>query len=76
MSNTDYPCDGHECYDRGNYHVSCPSCPLHHSMSVIKEAERLGVKPKGLQDYLNDDPSLTEKKTYEEMKKGLFCETD
>lgn len=42
---------------------------------VIDEAKKLGVKPKGLQDYLNDDPSLTEKKTYDEMK-GLFCETD
>ena len=25
------------------------------------------IKPKGLQDYLNDDPSLTEKITYEEF---------
>lgn len=25
------------------------------------------IKPKGLQDYLNDDPSLTEKVTYEEF---------
>lgn len=21
-----YPCYGHDCYDRGNYHRSCPSC--------------------------------------------------
>lgn len=42
---------------------------------VIDKAKKLGIKPKGLQDYLNDDPSLTEKKTYDEMK-GLFCETD
>ena len=25
------------------------------------------IKPKGLQDYLNEDPSLTEKITYEEF---------
>lgn len=24
-----YPCYGHECYDRGNYHVSCVERPLH-----------------------------------------------
>lgn len=27
--NDDYPCNGHECYDKGNYHASCTTCPLH-----------------------------------------------
>ena len=25
--NDDYPCRDHECYDRGNFHVGCESCP-------------------------------------------------
>ena len=25
-----YPCTDHECYDRGNYHITCKSqCPYH-----------------------------------------------
>lgn len=24
-----YPCEGHDCYDRGNYHATCWQCPLH-----------------------------------------------
>lgn len=24
-----YPCYGHNCYDRGNYHTSCAGCSLH-----------------------------------------------
>lgn len=28
------------------------------------------IKPKGLQDFLNEDPSLTEKITYEEFENG------
>lgn len=24
----DYPCYGHECYDRGNFHIGCSACPL------------------------------------------------
>ncbi len=28
------------------------------------------LKPKGLQDFLNEDPSLTEKITYEEFENG------
>lgn len=24
-----YPCYGHDCYDKGNYHMSCIGCPLH-----------------------------------------------
>lgn len=24
-----YPRYGHDCYDQGNYHMSCTECPLH-----------------------------------------------
>lgn len=24
----EYPCEGHDCYDRGNFHVGCEMCPL------------------------------------------------
>lgn len=24
-----YPCYGHDCYDKGNYHISCTECPFH-----------------------------------------------
>lgn len=31
-----YPCYGHECYDSGNYHVSCPSCPFYKTVMSEK----------------------------------------
>ena len=29
LEEDNYPCNGHDCYDRGNYHASCRQCPLH-----------------------------------------------
>lgn len=35
-----YPCDGHDCYDRGNFHVSCSACPLYKHKNVFKKEEK------------------------------------
>lgn len=42
-------------------------------METTRKVEK--VRPKSLADFLHEDPSLTEPKTYEEMK-GKFCEDD
>lgn len=33
-----YPCDGHDCYDRGNFHVTCIECTLY------KQKEKRGME--------------------------------
>lgn len=30
-----YPCTGKDCYDRGNYHISCGACPYHKKINII-----------------------------------------
>lgn len=41
-----YPCYGHKCYDRGNFHVTCPACPLYKRDTTLS-VEVEGVKPLG-----------------------------
>ena len=33
----EYPCDGRDCYDRCNWHVTCFSCPLYKQKMEIVE---------------------------------------
>lgn len=33
----DYPCTDHDCYDKGNYHTGCESCPKYKKVTGGKE---------------------------------------
>jgi hypothetical protein len=37
-SDSAYPCYSHECYESGNFHISCPRCPFY--KTVISEFNR------------------------------------
>lgn len=36
----EYPCDGHDCYDRGNFHATCMACPLYQQKLKRKIEEK------------------------------------
>lgn len=42
-SDSSYPCYGHDCYDRGNYHRSCPMCDFFKCVKSENERSAAGM---------------------------------